>query len=92
MNGEDDERNTSPEWGSQRCVIGEAEKYQGRDAEGGIYHQESDDTVVGDGADRFGKIVQEIAECPEKQEDRDVQEHVNPIHEPPHLGMIKTLI
>ena len=73
-------------------MIGEAEKNQGRDAEGGIHHQESVDAVAGDDADRFGKIVQEIADSPEKQEDRDVQEHVNSIHEPPHLGMMKTLI
>ena len=60
-------------------MIWKAEKKQGRDAESGIHRNVSVDTAAGDGADRFGKIGQEIADCPEKQEDRDVQEHVNSI-------------
>ena len=33
--------------------------------------------------------VEEVAEGPKKEEDGDVQEHVCPVHEPPHLEFVK---
>ena len=35
--------------------------------------------------------VEEIADGPKEQEDRDMQEHVCPVHEPPHLEFVKAL-
>jgi hypothetical protein len=35
--------------------------------------------------------VEEIAEGPKKQEDRDMQECVCPVHEPPHLECVEAL-
>jgi hypothetical protein len=72
-------------------VIRGADKNQRRNAEGRIHDQRREETVAGDEADGLREIVQEIADGPEKQENGDVQEHVNSVHEPPHLGLVKAL-
>ena len=36
--------------------------------------------------------VEEVAEGPKKEEDRVMQEHMYPVHEPPHLEIFEASI
>jgi len=68
-----------------RCVIGGVGEYKGRDAEEQINYQQRNEGVTGDRAKKVIDGVEEVAEGPKEEEDRDMQEHVYPVHEPPHL-------
>ena len=70
-------------------VIGAATGYHGRDAEEDITYRRSNEGVTGDKAKKVIDRIKEIAEGPKKKEDRDVQEHVCPVHEPLHLELAK---
>ena len=70
-------------------VIGTATGYHGRDTEEDITYRRSNEGVPDDKAEKVIDRVEEIAEGPKKKEDRDVQEHVRPVHEPLHLESAK---
>ena len=70
-------------------VIGTATGYHGRDAEEDITYRRSNEGVTNDKAEKVIDRVEEIAEGPKEKEDRDVQEHVRPVHEPHHLELAK---
>jgi hypothetical protein len=53
-------------------VIGRVDENERRDAEGRVHDQRREERVAGDGADGLTDTVQEIADGPEKQENRDV--------------------
>jgi hypothetical protein len=46
---------------------------------------------MGDSANMVIDGVEEVAESPKEEEDRDMQEYVYPIHEPPHLENLEAL-
>ena len=65
--------------------------YQGRDAEEHINYHRPNEGVTGDSAKMVIDGVEEVAEGPKEEEDRDMQKHVYPIHEPPHLEHFEAL-
>jgi len=68
-----------------RGVIGGVSGYQGRDAEEHVDYQRPDEGVAGDSAKTVIDGIEKVAEGPKEEEDRDMQEHVYPVQEPPHL-------
>ena len=70
-------------------VIGTATGYHGSDAEEDITYRRSNEGITNDMAEMVIDRVEEIAEGPKKKEDRDVQKHVCPVHEPLHLESAK---
>ena len=82
---------TGAEWRGHRRVVRGVAEYEGRDAEEHIDYRSRNEGITCDEAEVVIDGVEEIAEGPKKQEDRDVQEHVCPVHEPPHLESAKAM-
>ena len=91
-NDDEEEDTSSAERGSHRRVIWGVNEYQGRDAEEHIYYHRPNEGVMGDSAKEVIDGVEEVAEGPKKEEDRDMQEHMYPVHEPPHLEFFEASI
>ncbi len=72
-------------------LIGAVADNQGSNAENRIHRRQRDDAVPGDHSNPRVNDVEIIADAAEKQEDRNVQEHVDAVHKPPHIGSIKAL-
>ena len=64
-------------------MIGRAAEYQGGGAEENVDYGRHIEGVAGDIAKFFMNRVEEIGDGPKKQNDRDVQERVYPVYEPP---------
>jgi len=84
-NDDEEDDTSSAEWRGHRRVIGGVAGYQGRDAEEQINYQRPNEGVTGDRAKKVIDGVEEVAEGPKEEEERDMQEQVYPVHEPPHL-------
>jgi hypothetical protein len=82
---------TGTEWRGDRCAVRGVTENEGRDAEEDIDNRCRDECVAGDETERVIDREDEIAEGPEKQKDRRMQEYVCPVHEPPHLEYLKAL-
>ena len=71
-----------------RRAIRGVDEYQGRDAKEHINYRRPNEGVTGHSAEFLIDGHEEVAEDPK---DRDVQEHVYPVHEPPHLEDFEAL-
>src|SRR6266849_899564 len=86
---EDDVNSTK--YGCHRRIIRRVSEYQGRDAEDHIDDNRRNEDVTGDGTKTMMDGVEEIADGPKKKEDRCVQEHMRPVHEPYHVESVEAL-